>query len=453
MKKSYLNLISLIISASYFFIIPLILQEMPTYQAHTIALALMAFTLWLTEAIPLFVTSLIILFVEIAVLYPQMKEAKIAISKQDFMAPFSSNIIFLFFGGLLLAEAITKYGIDKLLAKKMAALSKSPSTLLLIMMTVTAFLSMWMSNTATTAMMLIMVTPLTRTLKDKVNFEKAFYLGIPFAANLGGMGTPVGTPPNAIAIEQINKVSSTYFSFLDWIIAALPLVSIALVLLWIVLIKVFKMPDEQVIYSEEIAVGMNKKSWAIIVLFILTAILWLSSKLHGIPSGIVALVPAIFFFSSGILKKQDLRRISWDILYLVGGGISLAVALKTSGVTDKIVASLDISQLTSFTLCSLFVLLGSLMTSFMSNTATANILIPLVFLIPSNDTLSIALAVAMAISSTMIFPVSTPPNVIAYSSGKIRMVDMVKVGLFVTVFLGVSIILFGKIWWKFLGVI
>ena len=406
-----------------------------------------ALILWMTEAVPLYVTSFIILFSELAFLAPAL-----GVKGSVFLSPFFSNIVALFLGGLLLAEAGRKYHVDEWVAKRILAVAgRRPGNVLLAMMLATAMLSMWMSNTATTAMMLIITGAIVVSLGEGSAFAKAFYLGIPFAANLGGMMTPVGTPPNAIAMQQINQYHPGAVTFLDWMIAAVPLVALLLFLLWRLLLVLYKPPEADVEFAAGSHFRLDGKTGVVVGLFTVTVALWLTGKWHGMASGTVALIPAIVFLGSGILEKRDFKGISWDVLFLVGGGLSLSVAMKTSGLGNVVVEAMALEGMGTFGVLIVFLVVGAILTAFMSNTATANLIIPLAFVIPGVSDLPLAVGTALAVSAVMVLPVSTPPNAIAYSSGMVELRDMARAGAIVSAASLVLVAVLGYQWWRLLG--
>ncbi|MBN2427263.1 MAG: DASS family sodium-coupled anion symporter [Deltaproteobacteria bacterium] len=447
MKFSWKNLCILILAMSAVPALALspLAADLPTrVSAGIFALALI---LWVTEAVPLYVTSLLILFFNAAFLAPL-----VPVKHTIFLAPFFSDIIALFLGGLLLAEAGHKYHIDEWFADWILRFSGSkPRNILLAMMITTATLSMWMSNTATTAMMLLIAGAVIVPLGEGSDFAKAFFIGIPFSANLGGMMTPVGTPPNAIAMQAINNLQPGAMTFLDWMLVSCPLVILLLLILWGLLLLQHPAPKIRITTRPDFHIRFNLQTITVMIIFFLTVILWLTKDFHGMTSGTVALIPAIVFLGTGILDKRDFKNISWDVLFLVGGGLSLAVAMKEGGLNDFMIQQLPINELSLGSLMLVFILVGAVLTTFMSNTATANLIVPLAFIIPGITGLPLAIGTALAVSATMIMPVSTPPNAIAYSSGLLTMKDMVRTGFIISLIAIVVIVTLGYGWWRLLG--
>lgn len=442
-KKVAILIFTAILSVSLLNI-PTALNEAQTFAGVLFVIALI---LWMTEAIPLYVTSLLILFLETVFLTPLLQKSEPGFSYKVFMHPFFSSVIALFMGGLLLAKAGSKYKIDDWMAKTVIRFSgPRPRYILLGMMVTTGVLSMWMSNTATTAMMLIITMSIASGMKEN-DYHKAFFLGIPFAANLGGMGTPVGTPPNAIAMNAMQSFLKTPITFLDWMIASVPLVIILIILLWVILNIKYKEPSKLIENIQKSNIVFTKKTITVIVVFFITVILWLTTKAHGVSSGIIALIPPVIFLSFGILDKEDFQSIAWDVLFLVGGGASLAIAITKSGLAAQILGSVNWADFSLATVLFIFILTGAFFTTFMSNTATGNIIIPLIFAVASIPHVPVAVSAALAISASMSLPVSTPPNALAYSSGQVEVKDIFKTGFIMTIISAVLIFIAGYLWW------
>ena len=417
----------------------------------TLMLFVVAALFWMSEVIPLYVTSLIILVIEVLILVPSLVREGIQTSHKEFMAPFFSDIILLFLGGLLLSKAGSKYQIDKWIASIVMKVVGGKSSLVLLGLILTsAWLSMWMSNTATTAMMLLIALAISKELPEsELGFRKALFLGVPFACNLGGMGTPVGSPPNAIAIAFLQK-SNISISFLSWMTLSVPILSILLLVLWRVLLIFYPAPNEKLELKHQVSFPAQWKARGTAVVFSLTVILWLTGRVHGISSGMVGLIAAILLLSFKILDSNDFRNISWDLLFLVGGGISLGLAMSKSGLSAWMVGSLPIKDIGFTALFAVFILTGTILTTFMSNTATANILIPIA--VSMNTEFSpLIVGAALAVSASMSLPVSTPPNAIAYYSGEIQLKEMFRIGAIISTISSIALIIAGRFYWKLIG--
>lgn len=389
--------------------------------------------LWVTEAIPPFATAIAVVVLCIYLLGSPAAGAGDAAYK-IFLNPLADPVLVLFFGGFILAVAATKHGFDVRIAKAfLQPFGKQPKMVLLGVILITALFSMFMSNTATTAMMIAIIAPLVRELGDRAPFRKALVLAIPFAANIGGVGTIIGTPPNAVAASVLAQ-QGTPISFFKWMLIGTPVAAIMLLILWFLLLKVFSPKAEELSFhfGEEL-----QSTWDLLIVTItfgLTVGLWLTEPLHHIPSAVVALIPVMIFTMFGIINREDLRKIEWHVLILVAGGMTLGVAMKSTGLSDLLVAQLAFLNVSSTLLLIIMVLLAVAVSNFMSNTSAANLLIPIVTAMAGMSPLAGAIAVALACSMAMSLPISTPPNAIAFATQEITTRDMARYGTIVSAF-------------------
>ncbi|MCA9401147.1 MAG: DASS family sodium-coupled anion symporter [Candidatus Omnitrophica bacterium] len=388
---------------------------------------------WAMEIIPLYATSLMVVLLEMFMLC--RPDGVLAMSKtgyQVFLLPFGSPIIMLFFGGFILARAMHKYHIDKWIASNLLKVfGHKPYMILFGFMVATALLSMWMSNTATTAMMMAMVIPLLKQLDQKDPYRIGLVLAIPFAANIGGIGTPVGTPPNAIAIGILAD-QGIQVNFLSWMKMAVPLAMGMLILISALLYVMYPPVKRQLQFSIQASDIGQPKSIVAGVIALLTIILWLTSGVHHIPSAMVALMSAGVFAATGILDRDDFKLIDWDVLVLMWGGLAMGKGLELTGLTKWIV-DLPLFDQQGFVLVAVFCILAIVLSTFMSNTATANLIIPIVMAIPGENPILMATTIALSCSFAMALPISTPPNAIAFASNMIKSRHMLLSGSIVSV--------------------
>ncbi len=400
----------------------------------TFGIFTMAAILWVLEPFSLYVTSFIIVILEVILLGRSGGPLGMTGSGyMIFLHPFFSSVVVLLLGGFVMAQAVKRYDIDTWLSRKLLhRVGNKPAAVLLGVMVMCAFLSMWISNTATTALMMAVAIPVVNTFPSNEPFRKAIILGIPFAANIGGIGTPIGSPPNAIAIGFLEQAGYE-MSFLNWMTIGLPIVIVLILVCWLILYNLFK-PKMETIELEvpEEVESLDRRSKFIIAVFLLIVILWLTSSLHGIPSSIVALIPFVIFFGFRLLDDDDLRQLGWGILMIVGGGMSLGVAMRESGLSEWMVSQVDFAAMGTLGILFLFAAVAAIMTTFISNSATANLLLPIVVGISAVSPMSSALVVAIVSSAAMVLPVSTPPNAIAYGSGYIDVRDMMRSGTIIT---------------------
>ena len=295
----------------------------------------------------------------------------------------------------------------------------------------TGIFSMFMSNTATTAMMIAIMAPLFKRFEGRDPFKMALVLAIPFAANIGGIGTIIGTPPNAVAASVLTSIDQP-ISFIKWMIIGVPLAGVMLILLWLTLVKIFKPREDhfEVLFPEPLAVTWDLVT--VVATFSLTVFLWLTEPLHGIPAAVTALIPVMVFTMFGIIDVKDLKQLDWDILILVAGGLTLGVAMKSSGLSDLLVVQLSAFSVSPFVLIIILILFSTMISNFMSNTSAANLIIPIATSLAAIDPKVGAFAVAFACSLAMSLPISTPPNAIAFATHAIETKDMAKYGTLIS---------------------
>lgn len=439
-------------------IIPLIILWLPTsliplegitiIEQRVIAVFLFAALSWVLEPIPIYATSLVIILLELVTLSTKslvfLKNPSIGYGKelpyQDILHTFASPIIILFLGGFFLAMAATKYRLDQNLARVLLApFGQKPMYVMLGVMLITAIFSMFMSNTATTAMMLSILAPVLALLEANDRGKIGLLLSVPVAANIGGIGTPIGTPPNAVALKYLT--GSDYISFGEWMSFALPYAIILLAIGWLVLVSLYPTTTNTIRLEVKGKFLKNTKAYVVYATFILTILLWLTDFIHGMNAYIVAMIPMTVFSVTGIIGKSDLQRISWDVLWLVSGGIALGYALDETGLASRLISSINFDSLSALVIIVSASLIAAFMANFMSNTATANLLLPLMAVIGTSvsslaalgGTQMIVLVTTIACSMGMALPISTPPNALAFGTGIITTKDMTRPGVFIAI--------------------
>lgn len=402
-------------------------------QVYVLFLLFLSIGLWITEAVPPFTVGLLIfgfLVFALGGVYSQIDPENASKMVQKYVQTWSNSVIWLMLGGFFMAQAMQKVGLDKILFKMaISRFGTKPRYVLLGIMLVTAVFSMIMSNTATTAMMIAAVIPFLDTLDKNSPFAKAMLIGIPAAASLGGMGTIIGSPPNAIAVDALNSHGIS-FGFLEWMVLGFPIAIILVIVIWFFLIKKFvpKVSSINLSFLDEIDKGgvsrisMLKRRFVLGVL-LLTLTLWLTGKLHGIPASAVSLLPIMMLTMFRIISGEDVRKLPWDTLMLVAGGLSLGLAIKETGLAQYYVSLIQNYNLNFYALVVVFSLLTVVFSNFMSNTATATILIPIAIILVSQNTEILPLVIGFSASTALFLPISTPPNAIAFSTGKIEQKD------------------------------
>ncbi|MGF1655399.1 MAG: SLC13 family permease, partial [Verrucomicrobiales bacterium] len=414
-------------------------SHIPREAAWMAGIFVLAALFWMTELLPLFATSLLVMALQILLLANPAGwegfgfEAADAPHYSEFLHAAADPVLLLFFGGFILARAAVKHGVDVVLsAILLRPFLGSPRRMLLGLIAVTALFSMWMSNTATTAMMMMMVTPLLSQLQPNDRFRIALALAVPFAANIGGIGTPIGTPPNAIAVAYLAGMGHP-MTFVQWMVVAVPLMALLLVILWLLLSLLYKPQAKQsplTLRSGKVSAAGN----AVLLVFLATVGLWMTDFWHGLPTSVVALLPAVLLTAGGLLDQRDLNSLEWNVLVLIGGGLALGFGLQATELDRLVVERLPLASL-SFGLV-LVLMLGAtaLLGTFMSHTAATNLLLPIgvsaALLVGADQigVLEMTIGIALGSSMAMALPISTPPNAIAYASGAISTRQMMLAG-------------------------
>lgn len=452
--KNHKNGIIFILDIVLFFVLLKVLPYEPKANA---GLALLAFVavLWLTEALHVTVTALLVPLLAIALDLVSTKQALVA---------FADPTIFLFFGGFSLATALHIQKLDKMIANKIMALARGNLFVAIIyLFLITAFLSMWMSNTATAAMML----PLAMGILSQLDREKEHntyvfvLLGIAYSASIGGMGTLVGSPPNAIV------ASNLHLTFADWLWYGLPIMIILLPIMIGTLYIIFK-PKLHLNFEQSFEnIEMNSVRVLTLVIFVVIALTWVfSGQINPLISGllglqkniasfdsVVALLAAIVICSTGIASwKQIQESTDWGVLMLFGGGLTLSAVLKDSGAS-KILADSIVFMIEGqhFYLIGLLVAAFIIfLTEFTSNTASAALLVPIFISIAQSlgmPEIGLALIIGIGASCAFMLPVATPPNAIVFGSGQVKQSEMVKAGFVLNLVCIVVIATVGYMFW------
>ncbi len=411
----------------------LVNPELNQAQIYVLFLLFLSVGLWVTEAVPPFTVGLLIfgfLVFALGNYYQEIYPENASKYVQKYVQTWSNSVIWLMLGGFFMAEAMQKVGLDRTLFKlTISKFGTKPRYVLLGIMMVTAVFSMIMSNTATTAMMIAAVIPFINTLEDNAPFSKALLIGIPAAASLGGMGTIIGSPPNAIAVDALNN-NGIPFGFLEWSIIAFPIAIILVFLFWLFLVNKYVPKVSSIDLSFLKKTDLRDTNRIVIIkrkfvlgVLLLTLTLWLTGKIHGIPASAVSLIPIISLTMFRIISGDDVRKLPWDTLMLVAGGLSLGLAIKETGLATYYVGLIQGYHLNFYILVLVFSLLTIVLSNFMSNTATTTILIPIAIILVSQNKEVLPLVIGLSASAALFLPISTPPNAIAFSTGKISQKD------------------------------
>jgi len=433
-------------------------------QQRVIAIFVMAVMLWITEAIPAWATSIAIIFVLLFCVsnssfnFLQGNEGQYGqlLDSVGIMACFADPTIILFLGGFILAIAATKSGLDVWMAKTLIKpFGKKSENVLLGFLLITGVFSMFISNTATAAMMLTFLTPVFKALPANGKGRIALTMSIPIGANLGGMGTPIGTPPNAFAYKVLNDPAglNMQISFGQWMLIMVPLVIVLLFIAWIVLKKFFPFTQKTIELNIQGDMSRNWRTAVVGITFAVTILLWIMGKYVGVNSNTVAMLPIAVFAITGVITAKDLQQIDWGVIWMVAGGFALGLALNGTGLAKVAIQAIPFGAWSPIVILIIAGLVCYFLSNFISNTATAALMIPILTVVCEGmgDKLSVIggtstmlIGIAVAASAAMTLPISTPPNAIAYSTGLIDQKDMAKTGVvigFLTLVIGFALLI------------
>ena len=412
-------------------------------QQRTIAIFCYAALMWMFEIIPAWATSvstIVLLLLTISNKGFAKPEMGQLVNFKELMAAFADPIIMLFLGGFVLAIAASKVGLDVYLARiLLKPFGTKPKFVLLGFLTLISVMSMFMSNTATAAMMLAFLAPVIKTLPQDGGGRMSLAMAIPIAANVGGLGTPIGTPPNAIAIGQLAALG-TDIGFAAWMIRMVPVVILMVLFAWWLLMHLYPFKAEKIEINITGECEKDWKFWTVTITFLGTILLWMTGELTKLNSNVVALIPFAVFAVVGIFTREDFAKIDWHVLWMVAGGFALGTALNKTGLAAVLVESIPFGSWSAIAVLVIAGLLGWLLSNFIANSSAANLLVPILAVVGSamadnlagfGGVTTLLVCVAASTSFAMLFPISTPPNAIACSTGLIKTNEMIKVGLIV----------------------
>lgn len=431
----------------YFFFKP---AELSTEGVAVLAVTTWVAIWWITEAVQVEVTALLPI-----VLFPLSGGLSLA----ETCAAYGHKFIFLFIGGFILAIAIEKWNLHRRIALSIInVVGTNPRSIILGFMVSTAFLSMWISNTATAVMMLPIGVAIIKQMgngnDNKTQFGKALMLAIAYSASIGGIATLIGTPPNIILAGVIQQTYGVELSFTRWFIIGFPLSVVLLVICWKYLTSwAFSFEDSQITggkayIKEQLKVlgkiGFEEKM--VLVVFVVTALLWifrsvfLKEFIPALDDTMIAILAALVLFllpskekGKPLLKWEDAVKLPWGILMLFGGGIAIAVAFDGSGLASWIATQLSsLDGVPLFVLLLILVAAVNFLTEITSNLATASVLLPVLAplaLAMDVHPYAVMIACTIAASCAFMLPVATPPNAIVFGSGYLKISDMMRAGI------------------------
>lgn len=426
-------------------------------QTNVTFILFFAIALWVTEAIPPFAVGILIIgFLVFSMGYLEAEDVK------QYVNTWSDSVIWLFLGGFFLAEGMKKTKLDAALLKvTVPKLGNQSKYILLGLMMITGVLSMLMSNTATTAMMIATIAPILTQFGKNAPITKSLLIGIPTAAAIGGMGTIIGSAPNAIAVGALEGVG-IYISFIEWMLIGIPVSLLLILIFWKALLMKYtfkvkrlsldfltneqtKIDDTDEDGESETEVNRTQQRIMLVVL-VITLIFWLSSQWTGIPVAAVSGIPIVGLTMLGIIDADDVRQLPWDTLMLVAGGLALGLAVQQYGLADYFISLVAFEHINIYLLYLVFGLITVILSNIMSNTATATIMIPISISLVQMNQLGapsvMVFIIALSASCALLLPVSTPPNAIAFSTGMLEQKEFRYGGILLGILGPILVILF-----------
>ena len=427
---------------------------------RTAAVGVLMATWWITEAIPIAATALLPI-----VLFPPLGVATVAATT----APFANPVIYLFLGGFFIAMALESCGLHRRMAMAvLGVVGPRPAHLILGFMAATAFISMWVSNSATVVLMLPMATSVMALARGGADaagdarrraFEVALLLGIAYAANIGGLGTLIGTPPNALLAGFMSEAYGVQIGFMEWMLLGVPIVVISLPFTWLVLTRWLHPVGSDLIggsaamlREERQALGpISRAERTVGMITALTATAWVSRPIierwiSAVSDAGIAITGALLLFIVPLtwrplrvaLTWTQAERLPWSVLVLFGGGLSLAAAIQQTGLAGWIGSELNaLAGWPVFAVILVVTTAVIFLTELTSNTATAAAFLPVVASLAVGigvDPMLLAIPTALAASCAFMMPVATPPNAIVYGTGALTIQQMAKAGMWLNLF-------------------
>ncbi|MCM2324260.1 MAG: DASS family sodium-coupled anion symporter [Oligoflexia bacterium] len=454
--------------AALAFLVPWFFQiEGLTPAGHRmLGIFLMAIILWISEAVPMHATASLIIFLMVMLLGKEAPSFAVAglgdfklLAAKEVFATLADPVIILFLGGFFLADGATKFQLDKSLSRVvLKPFGVRPRMVLMGMMLITAVFSMFMSNTATTATMMAVVLPVIAQFGAGDRMRAAFALAIPVAANIGGIGTPIGTPPNAIALGALSaSLGKSPITFMQWMMGAVPFMLVFLAFAWGLLVWLFPTKQKEMRLEMTAKFDLSRDAVIFYLTFAVTVLLWMTESLHGVSSNVVGFLPVVILLCTKVFSVKDLQSLDWHVLWLVAGGIALGLGIQKTQMGEWFVQLFPWSEMSPFLLVA--VLTGAALTvgTFISHSATTNLLVPLAITmakgIPTLSQVEAAVFVAIGSSLAMSLPISTPPNAIAFATGEVKTRDMAIVGSIFGIVSWVLFVTFGPWFWRLLGIL
>ncbi len=403
-------------------------------QVYVLFLLFFAVGLWMTEAIPPFAVSLfIIAYLVYTFGNPNLNSAPEKIDR--YVTTFASSVIWLLLGGFFMAGAMTKTGLDRrLLSLTLKMSGTKPTNILIALMFTTMTFSMLMSYTATTAMVVAAMMPMLGSL-GKSNISKALLLGVSIAAAVGGMGTIIASSINAVSAGLIEEAGMK-IDFFKWLQFGLP-VTVILTTICCYILNRRLIKNAERISLDFLNDGISRSSESItqriivLVIIIVTVLFWMTTSLHGIRTAAISAIPIVGLTVTGVLTKDEMKKLPWDTLFLVAGGLSLGEAIDSTGILNHYAYQLQGMNINPVFLILIFSYMAMIFSNIASNIAACMLLIPLGMTLLPGYKVEVAISVAISSSACVFLPISTPPNLIVYSTGLLKQKDFRTGGIIV----------------------
>lgn len=457
-KSNLIKFASCIIPAAIIWLLPVSMfgAEFVVTEQRMLAIFVMTALMWILEPVPAWVTStlailLMLLTISSGGIGPMVNgiDNSHLASYKDLLGSYADPIIILFLGGFVMAQAASECGLDKdLAAVILKPFGRNSNLLLLGILLVTAVLSMFVSNTATAAMMIAMIAPVLKTMPPDETGKTAIALAIPIGANIGGIGTPIGTPPNAIALKYLNDPAGLNMnvSFGKWMAVMTPLMLVILIVSWFILIKLFPFKHKTFklnLKGDDRAKVEKWRYFTISAVTFVTILLWITDGITDVEVSIVALIPVTVLSVVGIFTAKDLQKLDWSVLWMVAGGFALGTGMIQTGLANDIINAIPFSSMPTMLIIVAGGIICWILSTFISNTAAAAMLMPIMAVVGIDiepqlhdvgGVMVLLLGVGLSASYAMALPISTPPNSIAYSTGVIKTNQMALTGVIVGIF-------------------
>lgn len=426
-----------------------------------LAIFIAAIVLWVSEAIPLHATAALVILLNILLV-----SDKALLPAGDFKPPaytlyfgaLANPVLMLFLGGFFLAAGASKYRLDSRVARTLLKpFGSRPDRIILGLMLIIALFSMFMSNTAITAAFMTVVLPVIARLPADDRARTALALCVPFAANIGGMGTPVGTPPNAIALGALAKAGHQ-INFAEWVLMIAPPMLLLLLAAWQILVRLFPPRVETLTVEIQTSSTPGPQARIYYITAAATVLLWFTEPLHGIQSALVGFLPVVVLLATGVITEREFHAMPWSVLWLVAGGIALGDGIAATGLDRWLVAMVHWQGLEAGLIGGTLALLALFISTFISNSATANLLVPVGISLATSPALNVSpvlasIFIAIGCSLAMALPISTPPNAIAYATQQTTTRQMALAGGLVGITGLLIFVLLAPLYWRLCGLL